>query len=344
MSSEIFSQSDIDALLGGDFGFGARAEARKEHNPGSDVQLYDFRRPHRVSKDKLRALEAMYERVAKALESWMIGRIRGQIEISLQSVEQISFGEFQLSLMNPCASYIFDVKDSGGQQGIIDIGLETAYYVVERLFGGTGTPAIQERGLTKIERRAVLLLAERLLELLEEVWREQLPMELGLSGFESVPEILQSANREDPMLIANLEVRAGTTVGLIGICLPFVALEKFFSHQGNGRIKNPAGSSREMEVARHLTEGLLLETQLPISSRIPAFQLTMREVAALDVGSVVMTGVPCNSEMELWVAGEPRMRALPGRSGQTLALQITQPLSSPDLRLALSTSEPEQRT
>jgi flagellar motor switch protein FliM len=331
MSSEIFSQSDIDALLGGDMATAARTASLPERKR-SDVQLYDFRRPHRVSKDKLRALEAMYERLAKSLESWMIGRLLGQTEITLQSVEQLSYGEFQLSLMSPCASYLLDVNDSGGQQCVIDIGLETAFYVVDRLFGGSATPVVPERGLTKIERRAVQILVERLQRLLEELWSDHVSLKLSLSGFESVPEILQAGNREDPALVANLQIKTGGTVGLIGICMPFVALEKFFSRQGNGRIKNPGGSTREIEVARHHTEGLLRETHLSVSARLPEFHLTMREVAALDAGSVVMTGVPCDSEIEVWVSGEPRMTARPGRAGRQLALQVVKSVSMPEPR------------
>jgi flagellar motor switch protein FliM len=336
MSSEIFSQNDIDALLGGALGGtamgGAPAAATLPERTHSDVQLYDFRRPHRLSRDKLRVLEAMYERLAKSLESWMIGRLLGQTEITLQSVEQLSYSEFQMSLMSPCASYLLDVNDSGGQQCVIDIGLETAFYVVDRLFGGSGTPVVPERGLSKIERRAVQILVERLQRLLEELWSDHVSLTLSLAGFESVPEILQPGNREDPALVANLEIKAGGTVGLIGICMPFVALEKFFSRQGNGRIKNPGGSTREVEAARHLTEGLLRETQLPVSARLPEFHLTMREVAALDVGSVVMTGVPCDSEIEVWVSGEPRITARPGRAGKQLALQVVKSVSMPEHR------------
>ena len=79
MSSEILSQNDIDALLGGNAG-----EKQGGRRPEQSVALYDFRRPHRVSKERLRTLEAMYERLVKSVEGWMMGRVRGQIELSLQ--------------------------------------------------------------------------------------------------------------------------------------------------------------------------------------------------------------------------------------------------------------------
>jgi flagellar motor switch protein FliM len=83
MSSEILSQNDIDELLdgGGAPGGASRSASRRE------VHLYDFRRPHRVSKERLRTLEAMYERLVKSLEGWILGRVRGHIELNLHGVE-----------------------------------------------------------------------------------------------------------------------------------------------------------------------------------------------------------------------------------------------------------------
>ena len=78
-----------------------------------DVQVYDWRRPHRVSKERLRTLEAMYERLVKGLEAWLVSRVRGQVEVRLQGVEQFSFGEFTLSLPMPCSAFIFDIAGTG---------------------------------------------------------------------------------------------------------------------------------------------------------------------------------------------------------------------------------------
>ena len=144
MSSETLSQTDIDRLLGGGSrsggGGGVASGPASTSMPAVDVQVYDFRRPHRVSKERLRTLEAMYERLVKALEAWLISRVRGQIEVRLQSVEQFSFGEFTLSLPMPCSSFIFDIQGTG-QKGVIDVGPEFSTYIIDRLFGGEGDKA-----------------------------------------------------------------------------------------------------------------------------------------------------------------------------------------------------------
>ena len=323
MSTDLLSQHDIDRLLDGGTGPAGAGGANL------DVQVYDFRRPHRVSKERLRTLEAMYERMVKSLEGWLIGRVRGQVEMRLQSVEQFSFGEFTLSLPTPCATYIFDVAESGGQQGVVDIGHDFSYFLVDRLFGGSGVPSILGRALTPVERMAVRSVAEKVTTLIEEVWEDYVPLELVLSGFESSPEILQIANREDPVLVANVEVSAGATSSLLLICLPFSVLDKFFTASGQKRVNTMTGTEREREAARERAETSLRATRVPVSARLPAFPMSLRELSALEPGSVISTGIARDTTLEVRVGEQQRFRGTAGRVGQRLAVRLLDSISPP---------------
>jgi flagellar motor switch protein FliM len=324
VSSETLSQSEIDRMLGGSGGAHARIADRRDEP--HEVQVYDFRRPHRVSKERLRTLEAMYGRVAKSLEGWLMGRVRGHIELTLQSVEQFSFGEFVLSLSTPCCSYIFDVRDSGGQAGVIDFGQEFAYFLVDRLFGGAGEPATPDRMLTPIERMAVRTVAERLSALVCENWQDHTEMELVLSGWESIPEILQAANRDDPVLVANIDVVAPGMRSLLMICLPFAVLERFFVSPATRRVNAVIGSEREREQNRELTEVSLRTTGVDVSVRLPEFRLPLRDLANVRVGGVISTNVPANSKVEVLVSGQRRFFGAPGKIGRKLAVRLADPV------------------
>ena len=54
----------------------------------------DFRRPPRVAKERLKALEVMHDRFVKSLEGWLITRTRGDLELKLASVKQIPIPNF----------------------------------------------------------------------------------------------------------------------------------------------------------------------------------------------------------------------------------------------------------
>jgi len=320
-SSETLSQSEVDRMPSGD----ATIEV---------AQPYDFRRPHRVSKERLRTLETMYERMVKSLEGWVIGRIRGQIEMRLQSVEQFSFGEFTSSLPTPCASFVFDVTDSGGQQGIIDIGQEFAFYLVDRLFGGNGRQPAATRPLTRVERMAIRGLVERATALLCDVWADHIPMSLDISAFESLPDILlQTANREDPVLVAKIEVVAGDVSSSILVCLPFAVLDKFFTNGGKRRVNTATGSEHERAVNREIAEQSLRVTRVNVSARLPEFRMTMRDIAALQEGGIISTALPTESPIRILIGGQDRFLGTAGRVGQKLAVQVVEPVTDQtDLR------------
>lgn len=328
MASETLSQNDIDRLLGG----GARLSPQLA--AAMDVQVYDFRRPARVSKERLRTLEAMYERLVKGLEAWLISRVRGQMEVRLQSVEQFSFGEFTLSLPMPCSSFIFDIAGTG-QKGVIDVGPEFSTYIIDRLFGGEGSGAALTRTLTPIERMAVRSVADRVTGLLQEIWQDHVAMELSISGFESSPEILQVVNREDPVLVANVEFSTGSVSSLLLICLPFSVLDKFFTSSGQQRNALLTTSDLERETTRQRSEAALRATRVPLTARLPDFQLSMREIAGIKEGSILPTGIQTDARMIVRAGTQERFIGHPGRVNGNLAVRILDAVpsaSTPDLR------------
>lgn len=320
MASDTLSQNEIDALLGGS----GRATSPVALSGDQNVQVYDFRRPHRVSKERLRTLEAMYERLVKSLEGWLIGRVRGQVEMRLQSVEQFSFGEFTLSLPTPCASYMVDIRNSGGQQGVIDFGHEFAYFLVDRLFGGAAgaAPTIMQRSLTPIERMAVRQVADRVSSLVAEIWQDHVDLDLNVNGFESFPEIMQAVSRDDPVLVANIEVAAAGTSSLVLICLPFSVLDKFFATSEQKRVNNTPTSDADRERYREMTESSLRATRVPVAARLPEFRMSMRDLSQIAVGSVLSTGVARDATLHVLVGGQERFRAAAGKVGRKLAVRV----------------------
>jgi flagellar motor switch protein FliM len=321
VSSGTLSQQEIDRLLGPN----DPTRGMRDGHGGSDALPYDFRRPHRMSKERLRTLEAMYEQVVKTLEGWLIGRVRGQLEMRLQSVEQFTFGEFALSLPTPCASFLVSVRDSGGQVGIIDFGRELTSFLVDRLFGGSGAPAVPDRALTPIERMAVRIVAERLTGLMEDAWKDHIPLKLDLTGFESIPEILLGGSRDGTVLVATVEVKAGGEDSLLLLCLPAPVLEKFFSSSRDQKVNSRMVPDHSAD--REVTESMLRSTRVQVAARLPDFQLPMRDLATLRVGGVLSTGIPVDSELSVLVNGQKRFRAAAGRSGRRMAMRITADLA-----------------
>lgn len=322
MSSEILSQHDIDALLGG------KPTTTESARSAPEAMLYDFRRPHRVSKEQLRTLEAMYERLVKSMEGWILGRVRGQLELTLQGVEQLSFSEFALSLPTPCCGYVLDIHDSGGQQGVIDIGAEFAYFLVDRMLGGKGEAFVPGRALSVIEQMVVRTVAERATLALREIWEDYIRLEMMVSGFESIPEILRAAGGDQPVLVANIGVVAAGKQSLISLCLPFSVLDSFFADSQMHRRGSVTGSEEERRMNREVVAGNLRNTRVELAARLPDFRIPVRTLTTLAAGSVLATGIATSAEVEVLVAGQRRFRGAAARVGRRLAVSVNTPLPS----------------
>lgn len=327
-SSEALAQDDIDRILGPSSAAAQRQRTPVE--PTVDVQIYDFRRPRRVSQGRMRTLEVMYERLVKSLEGWMMARVRGQIELHLQSVDQITFGEYLLFLNSPCCSYLVGIKNAGGQQGVIDFGLDLSYFLIDRLFGGSGEPTLLDRALSPIERMALRVVADRVLLQVQEIWQDLLPLEMTLAGFESVPEILQACTREESVLVVNVGATFAGKSGTISMCLPLSVLEQFFASAptGNHSIQS-VGSEQELLANRELTESQLRATRVAVTARMNEFRIPLRQLAGLRAGMVLATGIVTDSPIQIMVGTTPRFRGSGGRVGRRLAVRVQDTIDAP---------------
>jgi flagellar motor switch protein FliM len=324
VTTETPSQPEIDLLFSGGQ---APASGAPGRGAAAEARLYDFQRPNLISKDRLRTLQAMYGLLTKSVEAWLNGRSRGGVEMSLSGIEHLSYGEFVLSLPMPSCSFVYDLKGTG-QQGIIDLGSDFAYFVVERLLGGTGTPLVQDRALTPLERMLVRMAADQVAFQLTDVWRDHVPMELVLDRFEALPEMLQIANREDPVLVGNIDVVAGGSRSTVVVCLPFSVLEKFFTGPGTQRRHTVVTSEQEREVERLHAELQLRSAGVAVTVRMPTFAVPLRSLTALTPGAVLPTSLAAGAPATVYVAGQPRFRAQVGSAGVHYGAQILEPLTT----------------
>jgi flagellar motor switch protein FliM len=319
--ADFINQTDIDSILSGAAGPAAAAEP-------VEAQPYNFLRPHRISKDRRSTLTNIYTRFAVSMQALLSSRLRLPTDVTIGSVEQATFGEFIMSLGNPCAAFVFSLGRGNDFQGVLDLSIDLSYQLVDRMFGGPGTgdaAAARDvnRPLTQLERLVLKGVADRTLGFLGEVWEEHLPMAPAHVGFESMPDALQIASREDNVLVTNVDVRAGEFSGLLTLCLPLIALESFLQEKRTTGVRLLHASETERQAARSNVEQALRVASLPVTARFPLFSMLARDVASLEVGQVIHTGYPLDVPLEVHVNGRRRFLGLPGRVRRAMGVRIT---------------------
>jgi flagellar motor switch protein FliM len=327
--SESLSQQDIDALFSaeGTPATEAAATTAPPETAEPDLQLYDFGRPARISKDQKRSLMAVYDVLCKSLEGWLTGRCRDRVEMEVESVEALSFGEFTLALRSPCVAFVFDTAGPEAGQGVVDFGHELAFYAVDRFMGGSGSVTIPERGLTPMERLVVRIVAERVGHQLNEAWKDYVQLDMKVAGYESIPEMIQACNREDPVLVANVRTLTGDVQSTLLLSLPFSMLEKFFAGDSRRRLRHATTDPDERAENRSRLERSVLDAGVVVSARLPTFHVDVGTLAGLQVGDVLETKLESGGPVTLRIHDQERYLAVAGRQGLRIGAQITDTLT-----------------
>src|SRR4029078_6806444 len=113
-----------------------------------DVQVYDFKRPERVSKDQMRALEALHEGFGGNLGAALSGYLRTIIEVSVAHIQQFTYSEFIHSLPTPTCFNLLKAEQLEGQL-CLEISPLIIYPIIDRLLGGSHADLlIPQRPLT----------------------------------------------------------------------------------------------------------------------------------------------------------------------------------------------------
>lgn len=105
--ADILSQEEIDALLEVVEEEGDTLSSEMDNTESKQVILYDFKRPNRVSKEQLRAVKGIHDKMARNLASQISSIMRSIVEIQLHSVDQMTYGEFLMSLPSPTSFNVF---------------------------------------------------------------------------------------------------------------------------------------------------------------------------------------------------------------------------------------------
>lgn len=314
---DALTQKDIDQLLQG--GGGAAAQAGRGRKPNAEVIPYNFLRPPRISKDRRVQLESIFSRFALAMQSMLSSRLRQPMDVSY-SVEQATFSEYVLSIANPCAAFVFNLGGTEGGQGAVDLSTDLAFYIVDRVFGGPGEGTRMERGLTPLERTVTRGIVDKMLYALREAWQDHVAFNPEITGFESTPDMLQISSHEDNVLVANLEVRAGSFSSLVAMCIPLLALEGFLGEKTTGRTP----TKQQLSPAQRLSvESSVRGANVNLVARFPTIRLSAREVAQLKVGQVIQTTQPIDGPIELHVNGARRFFGQLGQYRRQLGLKVT---------------------
>lgn len=273
--ADILSQEEIDALLQvvDEDGDAAVVDTTPHPEDQKQVVIYDFKRPNRVSKEQLRAIKGIHDKLARNLASQISSIMRSIVEIRLHSVDQMTYGEFLMSLPSPTSFNVFSIKPLDGNC-VLEINPSIAFPMIDRLLGGNGDSFESNRELTDIEINLLDAILRIMMQRLKESWSMITDMYPNVEAKESSPNVVQIVSQNEIVIMVVMEIIIGNSSGMINICYPVIYLEPILSRLANRDImlgETSAKKSRNKELktligrAEVLYEAILGRTVISVN-------------------------------------------------------------------------------
>ncbi|MCD6190697.1 MAG: flagellar motor switch protein FliM [Sulfurimonas sp.] len=321
--ADILSQEEIDALLDvvEDEGDDVLEAGSDELLPQRQVTLYDFKRPNRVSKEQLRAFRGVHDKMARSLASQISSIMRSIVEIQLHSVDQMTYGEFLMSLPNPTSFNVFSVKPLEGS-GVIEINPSIAFPMLDRLLGGKGEPFDASREFSDIELSLFETILRVMMSTLKEAWGPVMEVYPTVESKESSPNVVQIVAQNEIVVMVVMEIIIGHSSGMMNICYPVIALEPILPKLASRDLmlnETSTKKSRNTEL-----QVLLGGAKVDVEANLGNADLTMGDILGLKVGDVVRLSTPADDIVTIRVDSKERFKGEIGLRRFRKSIQITE--------------------
>jgi len=321
--AEILSQQEIDSLLSGipiDEPKSAPVPA-----PGAKTEreavTFDFRLPHRLSKNQLRTLQAVHENFSESFASYLLARLQTTVSVVVTSVDQLFYSEYVLSIPSPSCLYIFRISDTDAF-ALLEFSPQLVMAMVSRLLGGSTDGDKRARQVTKIEQSLIKGIAQRALVDLQKSWKTIADLNFKIDRYESEGDFAQIAPTSEIVLVVSFEVSFGDQKFLMGLCFPTFALEEELAKLNVQHFNALPGAKSQANWSGQILKNIGT-TAIETIGVLGSTTITLRDLLELEAGDILKTNLPISGEVQITIGNRPRLWGRPGVSNGRTAIKVT---------------------
>jgi flagellar motor switch protein FliM len=330
MSDDVLSQAEVESLLSAMDSREADASADASKGRGRSrekVSPYDFKRPERVGKEQMRALQTMHEGFGRNFGASLSALLRTIVELKLTSVDQLTYSEFVFSLENPTCFNLINAAPLEGQL-ILDINLSLLFPIIDRLLGGGSDPGAPiRRPLTDIELRLVSRITDLFCQEMKLAWENVLDLTLSIDRVESNPQLVQIVPPNEVVVLISFELMLGDARGMMNLCIPFNSLERISARlSANSWVSYGKKSATTENIQR--ISSRLQDALVEVVVDLAETNISTSDLIGLRVGDIIATEKDIARPLVVSIQGRPKFHAQPGAFKGRKAIQVVGPINS----------------
>ncbi len=317
---DVLSQEEIDKLLS-DLSRGDSSAIENNDTDERKVRTYNFAKPSKFGKEQLRTLEVIFESFSRLTSSFFTGYLRTSVQLEVVSAEQMTYSEFNNSLLNPVVLGIIDFKPFKGSV-ILDLSSQIGYAIIDRILGGRGETLKKSRDFTEIEKILLSRVLNEMVNFLIEPWENVCVINPRFDKLETNAQFAQIISPNEMISLVTLSIKVGEIDGMINFCIPYIVIEPII---GNLNTKHWFSSNEDEDLSRFrpAVEKKLESAKVPLSVVVGRTSITVDEFINLQVGDVITLDSYVDSDFQVMVGSLLKFYAKPGLSRGKNAIQIT---------------------
>jgi flagellar motor switch protein FliM len=277
----------------------------------------NFRSAGRLSNENARSLTTIHETFARHLASTLDAYLGTGLDVKLRGIEQLPVKDHVAALAP--VSYIvpFSLQTIPSTM-IVECDIDLVFPMIELLLGGRGEPPNNMRELSEIEEEIMHDLTALIARQAENAWR--MPAQSLKSGRRVKASVLhQYCPANEKVAVVQFEIELAGTTGSFQLVFPTTFLNVLIQQI---RLEEPQKRGGMRFFPRPNIRERMLDCDVEVAAELPGLRVAVRDLIALEPGSVLKLRAPVRSPGMLTAGGQGIFEATPVRNGSQKAAQL----------------------
>ncbi len=320
MSDKILSQDEVDALLKGV----ASGEIDTEEAKGkilAGIRPFDFTNQERIIRGRMPGLEMANESFARLFRNSVSNLIMKFVDISIQNVEIIKFGDFIKTIPVPSSINIYKMDPLKGYSLLV-LEAPLVFAFIEFFFGGANAQNIKSEGraFTTIEQRVIQRVVNMALKDFAASWGGIATLSPEYISSEINPQFVTIVTPAEIVINIEVLIEIEDFAGRLFFCVPYSTVEPVKEKLYSGIQGDKFETDQRWSL---IMKNILRQTQVRMTAEIGRLSLTFGDIMKFKTGNVINLGKSVNDDLVIYVEGLPKFKGNPGFSRGNQAVKLT---------------------
>ena len=321
--AEFLSQDEIDALLdiaeqGEDI---EESPAEKIVSKEKNYSIYDFKKPNRISAEQFKAFSAMHDKMLRDFITDLSSMLRKIVDVKLYSIEQMTYGEFILSIPQITSLNTLSIKPMEGRI-VIECNPGISHKIIAELLGSgaVNTNDNLDRELTEIEIEIFDHFYKMFVKNLYRTWDDISTLNFKIESRDTNANAIQIISDHEIVLLVVLEITIDEESGFLSICYPISYIEPLLNKIVEKVFSE--GKNRKSSRKRDIT-ALISGAKMKVDSIMAEAELTVEEILNLKEDDVILFNKNAtSSSAKIYINKKEKFLSISGISNNRKAIQI----------------------